>query len=132
MNIYPTEEVTDQLLYELGLTRDDITQEAAEVESTPKETFQAFDSYGNIYNDAYVNDENVVVSSSGTPLEGAYVDTDGKVIDGYGNHVSQVEVVSSEEEKVDNPDMAVPPDQDTGNAEDSTLWDPSTLLDDEE
>ena len=133
MNIYPTEEVTDQLLAELGITRDDIVEETADVS---RQTFQAFDSYGNLYNNAYVNEDNVVVSADGSPLAGAYVDTDGSVIDGYGNHVARIENQSSEsleptEQKEDNPDMAVPPDEDAGNPEDSSLWDAAALPEEE-
>ena len=133
MNIYPTEEVTDQLLAELGITRDDIVEETADVS---RQTFQAFDSYGNLYNNAYVNEDNVVVSADGSPLAGAYVDTDGSVIDGYGNHVDRIEDQSSgslepTEQKADNPDMAVPPDEDTGNPEDSSLWDAAALPEEE-
>lgn len=125
MNIYPTEEVTDQLLADLGLTRADLTEEAA-----AKQTFQAFDSYGNVYNDAYVNEDNVVVSGDGAPLAGAYVDDSGTVIDGYGNQVARLET-EPEEQKAENPDMAAPPAEDTGNPEDSSIWDASALPEDE-
>lgn len=129
LNIYPTEEITDELLATLGLTRDDLEPEERE-----KQIFDAMDVYGNYYNGAYVNDENVVVTADGTPIEGAYVDENGAVYDGVMNHVADLgpdEFIPTEE-KADNPDMAVPPSEDSASVRDSSMWDPSVLPEEEE
>ena len=65
LGLYPTEEITDQLLMELGMTRDQVVEGG-----TNHETFQAFDTYGNLYNDAWVNEEGVVVHGDNIPVEG--------------------------------------------------------------
>ncbi len=129
LNIYPTEEVTDDLLAQLGLSREDLAKEEKE-----KQTFDAMDLYGNYYKGAYVNDANIVVTAEGSPIEGAYVDEDGAVYDGVMNHVADIEITEEmePEEKADNPDMAVPPAEDTAAADVSSMWDPSDLPEEEE
>lgn len=122
MNIYPTEEVTDELLNLLGLSRSEI------IEADTKQTFDAMDSYGNYHTGVYVNEDGVVVASDGTPIDGAYVRDDGTVVDAYANEVGVLEgksqtVDKTLDPKVDNPDMAAPPAEDTGDPEDSAVWD---------
>jgi stage V sporulation protein D (sporulation-specific penicillin-binding protein) len=127
MGIYPTEEVSDETLAALGLTTDDIQVETVI-------TFQAFDSYGNLYSDARVEDDQVV-TGDGSVIAGAYIDTDGTVYDGYGNAVSTVEVTADADEdnidpKADNPNIASPPLENEDSASQSTIWD-ATSTDDE-
>jgi hypothetical protein len=98
---------------------------------------QAFDSYGNLYNDAFVKREGQIVNTYGTIIEGAYVDEKGHVIDGYGNtmmdadgnviSVNSSSGIEEEEEDIDptaeNPDIAAPPDEMSGAADrDATTW----------
>ncbi len=129
LNIYPTEEVTDELLASLGLSREDLTKEEVE-----KQTFDAMDVYGNYYKGAYVSDANVVVTAEGSPIEGAYVDDTGAVYDGVMNHVADLELPEEvePEEKADNPDMAVPPSDNASAEDNSSMWDPSALPEEEE
>ncbi len=129
LNIYPTEEVTDELLAQLGLSRDDLTDDEKE-----KQTFDAMDVYGNYYKGAYVSDANIVVTAEGVPIQGAYVDENGAVYDGVMNHVADLETSDEiePEEKADNPDMAVPPSEDAAADDVSSMWDPSALPEDEE
>ena len=101
MEIYPTEEVTDELLAYLGLTREDVADGA-------KQTFDAFDTYGNYYKGAYVNDDGTVVSADGVPIEGAYVAEDGTVYDGYANPVATLESGNNDDDldpTADNPNI---------------------------
>lgn len=49
-------------------------------------TFQAFDSYGTLHNDAQVVGGNVV-DSYGNPLAGCYINESGQVVDAYWNIV---------------------------------------------
>lgn len=129
LGLYPTEEITDQLLMELGMTRDQVVEGG-----TNHETFQAFDTYGNLYNDAWINEEGVVVHGDNIPVEGAYVNEDGNPVDAWGN----VKVLENPEEnidpKVDNPDMATPPQDVDDGEEEGTTWDGVTDedLEDEE
>ncbi len=121
LDVYPTEDVTDTLLQFLGLTRKEVVKDA-------KITFPAFDSYGNYYNGCYVNDEGVVVTSGGLPVAGAYVRDDGKVIDAYANEVADINQEDEEEEeaidpKEDNPDMAIPPAEESQEPDNSSQWD---------
>ena len=67
MGIYPTEDVTPELLASLGLEPEDLGEETVQ-------TFQAYDSYGNLYQDARV-ENGQVVDGSGTVIEGAYIDS---------------------------------------------------------
>ncbi|MCD7736051.1 MAG: cell division protein FtsI [Lachnospiraceae bacterium] len=124
MGITATEEITDSLLAELGLTADDVE----EVESVT--TFQAFDSYGNLYSDARVEDGQVV-DGSGNVIAGAYIDEDGTVYDGYMNAVSAIESGEGDEESIaSNPDMATPPDEGSSDDSDSTVVDPTDIEED--
>ena len=123
MGLYPTEPVTSQLLAYLGLTEDDVVQGG----DTGLITFQAFDKYGNLYNDAYVNEDGVVVSAQGNALEGAYLNDDGNVVDGYGNVITVKKTNRQTEEVIDpvaeNPDIAHPPeDVDLGSTQENTVW----------
>ncbi len=108
MGISATEEISDYLLSELGLTQQDI----AEVDSV--EVFQAYDSYGNLYSDARVEDGQVV-DGSGNVVAGAYIDEEGNVYDGYMNQVYTAEEEAAEQ-VADNPDIAAPPEGSAGAA----------------
>ena len=126
MEIYPTEEVTDELLAYLGLTREDVAEGA-------KQTFAAFDSYGNYYTGAYVDDDGVVVTSSGTPIEGAYVDEDGTVYDAYANPVANLESEETDDDldpTAENPNIPAPLEPQEGAGEDVAVWD-GTATDEE-
>ncbi len=126
MEIYPTEEVTDELLAYLGLTREDVAEGA-------KQTFAAFDSYGNYYTGAYVDDDGVVVTSSGTPIEGAYVDEDGTVYDAYANPVANLESEETDDDldpTAENPNIPAPLEPKEGAGEDVAVWD-GTATDEE-
>ena len=120
MGLYPTEEVDPNLLAYLGLTEADVVKGG-----TAHQIFDAFDAYGNYYTDAYVNDDGIIVSESGTILEGAYVNEEGNAVDAYGN----VKELKQDEEvldpKADNPDIAVPPEKmDEGIGQQAgTTWD---------
>ncbi len=120
LNLYPTEEVTPELLAYLGLSEADVVKGG----SRNVVRFQAYDSYGNLYNDCYVEDD-VVYNSEGTPIEGAYIGEDGNVIDGYGNHI---DIGGTDEETSDtlaaeNPNIPTPPEEaeDQDNSDD-TVW----------
>ena len=132
LGLYPTEEVTTELLSYLGLTQADVVKEGdGNVRRTPY--FQAFDSYGNFYNDAYVNRDNEIINTYGTVIEGAYIDDSGYVFDGYGNQAldgdgNAIRVGAEQDEEdidptAENPGIASPPDEMTGTAgEDATTW----------
>ena len=132
LGLYPTEEVTPDLLAYLGLTKAEVVSEdGSNTRKTP--SFQAFDSYGNLYNDAFVNGDGDIVNTFGSIVEGAYINEEGHVIDGYGNTALDGDgnVISvkdgPEEEDIDptaeNPDIASPPEKvDTGSASEDTTW----------
>lgn len=121
MGIYPTEDVTPELLESLGLAPEDVGEETVQ-------TFQAYDSYGNLYQDARV-ENGQVVDGNGTVIEGAYIDSDGTVYDGYANPVSAVTVEESIDPKAENPGIALPPSEDGQESEAGTVWD-GTATDD--
>ncbi len=115
MGIYPTENVTDELLESLGLSQGDMGEDAVHI-------FDAIDSYGAYHTDARVEDGRVV-DGEGNVIEGAYIDDDGTVYDAVMNPVSTVETEAPLDPKVDNPDMAVPPAENEGAADNTALWD---------
>ncbi len=125
MGIYPTEDVDNALLAQLGLTPEDLGEETVH-------TFQAFDSNGTLYNDARVKNGKVL-DGSGNEIAGAYIDESGNVMDGWGNHVSTVETEPVIDPKVDNPDMALPPEENENGAQEKTsaVWD-GTAVDEED
>lgn len=128
LGITATEEITDSLLAELGLTEDDVV----EVDSVV--TFQAFDSYGNLYNSARVVDGEVV-DEYGNAIAGAYVAEDGTVYDGYMNEVSSIASDDSEEEEEEiasNPDMATPLEEGSSDTSGSTTVDPTDIPEEDE
>ncbi len=127
MGIYPTEDVTEELLESLGLSEEVVGDQAVT-------TFDAFDSYGNYYTDARVEDGRIV-DGSGNVITGAYIDEDGTVYDAYQNEVSRVEITEEEEEldpKADNPNIANPPVENGEDADQTTVWDGSSVEEDEE
>ncbi len=119
MGISATEEISDYLLSELGLSQQDIAQ----VDTV--ETFQAYDSYGNLYTDARVEDDQVV-DGSGNLIAGAYIDENGNVYDGYMNEVYTVEEEAAEQ-VADNPDIASPPEESADDSATTTV--DSTYMD---
>lgn len=117
MGLYPTETIDPQMLLELGLTQDDVVQGGSN-----HETFQAYDTYGNLYNDAYVNADGVVVHGDNIPVEGAYINRDGDAVDAYENvHVLENKAVPIDP-KADNPNIAAPPEKVADGEADSTTW----------
>lgn len=125
MNIYPTEEVTEELLASLGLTSADLGEEVVK-------TFQAYDSNGYLHQDARV-ENGKVVDGSGTEIAGAYIADDGTVYDAWQNPVSTTEPVaggSDIDPKAENPDMALPPSGNSADADNTTTWD-GTATDEE-
>ncbi len=126
MGIAATEEYSEYLLEELGLTQEDVENVEATLPESSLSTFQAFDSYGNLYNNARV-ENGVVVNGNGIPIEGAYIDEDGSVYDGYMNKVAEVESQSSagkeNEQVAENPDMAAPPDENMAVDSNTTVVD---------
>lgn len=128
LGIYPTEDVTPELLASLGLEEEDLGDEVVK-------TFQAYDSYGVLHQDARVTDGQVV-DGTGTLIAGASIAEDGTVYDAYMNPVSSVEAQSQGgstiDPKVENPDIALPPAENSNDAEDSTVWDASTVEDKEQ
>ena len=124
MNIYPTEDVSDEVLAQLGLTYEDLGVETVHV-------FGAMDSWGYYHSDARVVDGQVV-DGSGAAIAGAYIDENGNVIDGLANVVSSVEAEQVLDPKVDNPDMALPPTESDDSAENTALWDATALDEDTE
>lgn len=122
LGLYPTEEIDPNLLAYLGITEADVVQGG-----TAREYFQAYDSYGNLYNDAYVNDDGVVVhGDEGLPVDGASINADGNAVDAWGNVKELVNKVTNGnvlDPKADNPNIATPPEAvDDGSAQDTT-WD---------
>ncbi len=128
LGIYPTEDVTPELLASLGLEEEDLGDEVVK-------TFQAYDSYGVLHQDARVTDGQVV-DGTGTLVAGASIAEDGTVYDAYMNPVSSVEAQSQGgstiDPKVENPNIALPPAENSNDAEDTTVWDASTVEDKEQ
>lgn len=117
MGLYPTETIDPQMLLELGLTQDDVVQGGSN-----HEIFQAYDTYGNLYNDAYVNADGEVVHGDNIPVEGAYVNQDGDAVDAYENvHVLENKAIPIDP-KADNPNIAAPPEKVEDGEADSTTW----------
>lgn len=126
MNIYPTEEVDDVLLAQLGLTKADLGNEVIH-------TFQAYDKFGVLYQSARV-ENGKVVDAAGNEVLGAFIAEDGTVYDAYMNPVSSVEVKEPEpkiDPKVENPNIALPPEVNQEEADNTTTWD-ATALDEEQ
>ena len=95
------------------------------------QTFQAYDSYGNLYQDARVEDGKVV-TGSGTEVAGAYIAEDGTVYDAYQNPVSSVTVEENTlDPKAENPDIALPPAENGENADSVTTWEGAVTDDDD-
>lgn len=120
MGLYPTEPVTDQLLMELGITKEDTVEN--EIKSA---VFQCFGADGTLYNDAAVNEEGQVVDSEGNVIDGVTVDVDaGTVTDAKGNVIevdlSELRKDQAAQSVADNPDIASPPDAGDDEADDST------------
>ena len=115
MGIYPTEEVTPELLASLGLEQDDVGEGAIQM-------FDAIDSYGTYHTDARVEDGKVV-DGNGNVIEGVTISEDGTVYDAYMNQVFTVQPETVDDPKVDNPEMALPPAENTNNTDNGTVWD---------
>ena len=125
MKIYPTEEVSDELLASLGLTRDDLGENAVQ-------TFDAIDSNGNYHTDARIQDGKIV-DGDGNVIDGVYINEENHVIDAVGNDVFTITgaaAIVDNETKADNPDMATPPAATDDASDSSTVWDGTALGDD--
>ena len=121
IGLYPTQDVSPELLAYLGLTESDVVEGDIRIVS---DTFAAFDINGYYYTGAHLNDDGVPVSEDGEPLEGVTVDLEnGVVTDAFGN---QFNVKISKEQKpdpvADNPDIAAPPEAVDGGAGTGTVW----------
>lgn len=127
MKIYPTEEVSDELLASLGLTRDDLGEGENAVQ-----TFDAIDANGNYHTDARVQNGQIV-DGDGNVIEGVYINEENHVIDAVGNDVFTITGAAAlidNEAKADNPDMATPPAATDDASDSSTVWDGTALGDD--
>ena len=128
LGIYPTEDVTPELLASLGLEEEDLGEEVVK-------TFQAYDSYGTLHQDARV-EGGQVINGAGAVVEGATIAEDGTVYDAYMNPVSTVEVDQTNQNAIDpkteNPGIALPPSENDDAAEDTTVWDATAVEDDGE
>ncbi len=124
MGIYPTEDVTAELLAYLGLTSADLGSEVVQ-------KFQAFDASGALHNDAQVRNGQIV-DDDGNVLEGCYIATDGTVYDAKANPVFTVEVDEDNlDPKAENPNIATPPAENSQAADDSTVWDGADIADED-
>ena len=125
MGIYQTEEITDELLAYLGLEREEVTTTDSVV------TFDAIDSYGTYHTDARVQDGQVV-DGDGNVLDGVTINEQNHVIDAYGNDVFTITDTTSDDPdpKVDNPNIATPPDQSAAGADNGAVWDGTALGED--
>ena len=123
MGLYPTEEVTPDLLQKLGLTEKDIVTDNGTRSKKNSDTFQAFDSYGVLHNNCYVDIDGNVVDSTGEAIAGAYMAEAGKVVDGYLNviEVNLYEQGNRPDPVADNPDIASPPEA-SDNPDDAATW----------
>ncbi len=128
LGLYPTEPVTDELLQFLGISKDET------VESNVKSAyFQCFDSSGNLYNNAYIQEDGTVMDSSGNPIPGCTADMEnGIVTDGYGNQIEVDTTVffDTTTQVAENPDIAAPPEEVEGD-EDDTVWEGASVDDNE-
>ncbi|MDO4476045.1 MAG: penicillin-binding transpeptidase domain-containing protein [Lachnospiraceae bacterium] len=131
MGLYPTEEVTPELLSFLGITEADIVTKRDPNKKSA--TFDAIDSYGYYHTGCYVNRDGKIVGSSGDEIAGAYIAEDGTIFDAVMNEVGHVDdTVESEDEPAgaggsqigtDNPNMASPPSAaPEGEDMDGTIW----------
>ncbi len=126
LGIYPTEEVTDEMLASLGLSREDVGEDVVQV-------FDAIDSYGTYHRDARVENGRIV-DGNGNEIAGAYIAEDGTVYDAVMNPVSHVENMAAQEvidPKADNPGLALPPSGEANDADQTAIWD-GTVTDEEE
>ena len=94
LNIYPTEEVTDEELNNIGITREE-AEIGRQVETQEPET----DENGNVIETEPETDEN-----------GNVIETEPET-DENGN------AIQAEEQPADNPDIAAPPPENDGNSE---------------
>lgn len=122
LGLYPTEPVTDQLLMELGITKDETVEN--EIKSA---YFQCFGADGTLYNDAAVNAKGEVVDSDGNVIDGVKVDVDASTVTDAKGNVIEVDMSALKEERAkstvaDNPDIAAPPTQDAGDDTDDSTW----------
>lgn len=126
MGIYQTEEITDELLAYLGLDRSEVTTTDSVV------TFDAIDANGNYHTDARV-ENGQVVDGDGNVLSGVTINEQNHVIDAYGNDVFTITDQTTAEDpdpKVDNPNIATPPEQSAAGADAGSVWDGTALGDD--
>ena len=115
MGIYQTEEITDELLAYLGLEREEVTTTDSEDSDAPHLT-------GTYHTDARVQDGQVV-DGDGKVLAGVTINEQNHVIDAYGNDVFTITDTTSDDPdpKVDNPNIATPPDQSAAGADNGAV-----------
>ena len=120
LGMYPTENVTPDLLAFLNMDESEIVKGGDVI----SDTFDCFDSYGRYYTSAFVNDKMQVVDSNGNVLEGLTVDEEaGTVTDALGN-VKKVKFQREEEidPVAENPDIATPLQENAEDGKSDTVW----------
>ena len=120
LGMYPTENVTPDLLAFLNMDESEIVKGGDVI----SDTFDCFDSYGRYYTSAFVNDKMQVVDSNGNVLEGLTVDEEaGTVTDALGN-VKKVKLQREEEidPVAENPDIATPLQENVEDGKSDTVW----------
>lgn len=120
LGMYPTENVTPDLLAFLNMDESEIVKGGDVI----SDTFDCFDSYGRYYTSAFVNDKMQVVDSNGNVLEGLTVDEEaGTVTDALGN-VKKVKLEREEEidPVAENPDIATPLQENAEDGKSDTVW----------
>ena len=120
LGLYPTENVTPDLLAFLNMDESEIVKGGDVI----SDTFDCFDSYGRYYTSAFVNDKMQVVDSNGNVLEGLTVDEEaGTVTDALGN-VKKVKLQREEEidPVAENPDIATPLQENAEDGKSDTVW----------
>ena len=120
LGMYPTENVTPDLLAFLNMDESEIVKGGDVI----SDTFDCFDSYGRYYTSAFVNDKMQVVDSNGNVLEGLTVDEEaGTVTDALGN-VKKVKLQREEEidPVAENPDIATPLQENAEDGKSDTVW----------
>ena len=120
LGLYPTENVTPDLLAFLNMDESEIVKGGDVI----SDTFDCFDSYGRYYTSAFVNDKMQVVDSNGNVLEGLTVDEEaGTVTDALGN-VKKVKLQREEEidPVAENPAIATPLQENAEDGKSDTVW----------
>ncbi len=120
MNLYPTENVTPEMLNILGLTQQDVIEN----QDVPDDTYQVTDGYGIIHYDASVTEDGRIVDGEGNVLPGVGLNSDGNIVDVYGNiiEVKQKETEAPIDPVAENPDVPAPPAEIDKTDSNDTTW----------